>query len=152
LRRRVNLERKFVERLKDRRVPGVIMTKAERTSLEQFYDKTLELRHAAKKLKHHLHLVDFPFDDVDWWVRWSKQLRAETRLANPATKGFIRADAAARRHAAKAAAQILKGYNQPLNVTRKGCFCSVAAILYGDPSADLFEACRAVKAADRNAV
>src|SRR5262249_20978544 len=56
LRGRVELDRMFVERLKENRVPGVIRTKPERRAMERFYNALLELRRAAKpaELKYHL--------------------------------------------------------------------------------------------------
>jgi hypothetical protein len=155
LRRRVEYGRRFVERLKANRIPGVIRTKPERQAMERFYDALLPVRRAARnaELKYHLLFMDFQPEDIDRWIRYSKKVRDETRLGNPAVRGFVGADARARRYAAEAAARKLKRYNQRLNVTRKGKFCALAAIIYGDPSADLFNHCLAVKAAlDRNAV
>jgi hypothetical protein len=55
----------------------------------------------------------------------------------------------AKSYAAKAAARLLLKHGLPLNVTRGGKFCRLAALLYGDPKADLFRQCRATAKAAR---
>jgi hypothetical protein len=166
LRRRVELACRFVERLKNNRLLGVIRTKAERKAMERFYDALLSVRRAARnaELEYHLLFMDFDSELLNSWIRHSKRVRGDARLGNPAVKGFVGADARARRYAAEAAARILTRYDLPLKATRKRVersgvaarpaskFCALAAIIYGEPT-DMFNHCRAVKAAlDRNAV
>jgi hypothetical protein len=67
-------------------------------------------------------------------------------IANTALKPPTRTDPV-KRYAAHAAAVLLVAHGRPLNLTRKGAFCKLAAILYSDPKADLFRHCHAVKAA-----
>ena len=60
-----------------------------------------------------------------------------------------RRDGELKRRSAAEAALLLERHGLPLNLTRRGKFCRLAGILYGDPQADLFHHCVAVMK-DRN--
>ena len=46
--------------------------------------------------------------------------------------------------AARVAYQLMHDHGLPINAERKGKFCKLAAILYGEPKADLYHQCGAV--------
>jgi hypothetical protein len=81
-------------------------------------------RMKVDKLREHLQLVD---------------KLARLRLPTPRRRSHLQ------REAVRQSAYLLELHNIPRTTSRQGKFCRLAAVLYGDRIADLFEHCRACR-------
>jgi hypothetical protein len=87
----------------------------------------------------------FPMDELDFEV-WRDRFEAAAnkKLGRPDRTDF------GKRRAAEAAARLLQTHNLPVKASRRGKFCRLAALIYGDEKADLFRQCRAYKQMTRS--
>jgi hypothetical protein len=84
----------------------------------------------------------FPFDEL---TKWKKVF---TKMAGTPSRKTTRQNALKKRLAVAEAYQLLKKYgSERVTATKSGKFCRLAALLYGDPKADLINQCRAYKRA-----
>jgi hypothetical protein len=144
--RDIKLAITFIERLKRNKLFGVIRNTKEKQAVRQFGIalRRLEIAFDNPELDQYLHAA-FPLDKFEFerWLTYCKEA-ANVPLPKSSTKGKLRPATAAKRYAAKAAARLLKRHGLPVHVTRKGAYCRLAAVLYGDKDADMFEQCRSV--------
>ena len=146
------LETAFIERLKNYKQSGWygVQTKDQKEAADRFEMALRKLDTAIKGLKgvglHHSLLADFPIDEIDI-KRWRNRAKEAVDAKLPQPKPIDRA----KRRAAEAAARLLLKYGHPLGLGRKGKFCRLAAVFYGDLGAEFLHHCRAVRA-DRNRV
>lgn len=127
-----------------------IQTKIQKKAVQRLATKLWQAAIALKdpNLPLDVQLLFEHDSEVDAGFRFSVEDLERTHAviaakANKPLKPPTRADEA-KRYAAEEAAQLLVAHGLPLNVTRKGKFCRLAAVLYGEPDADLFWHCRAV--------
>jgi hypothetical protein len=81
-------------------------------------------------------VLDFPMDKDDfetWWKR--AKAAATTKLPYTGRLNL------AKQHAVEAAASLLKAHGLPISGTRKGQFCRLAAVLYGNSRINLYHYC-----------
>jgi hypothetical protein len=141
----------FVCRLKHAKASGRYgtLTKPQKEAADRFATALhrLEIARKSEDLADDVRL-GFPLDEIDF-ERWRARAKAAacTKLdgTNPNKPN------AAKLYAAEAALRLLEAAGQDTPLTRKGPFCRLAAILYGDPRVAFLHHCRAVKA-DRHRV
>jgi len=139
---------------RDVRASWYFIRRAERLNQSPYNVQTKRQKAAAKRLSVALRRLKIALGNPDliaylkWGLPDKSQLNvwlertdaaAETKLGKP------RRAVPGKEVAAEQAADLLLECNLPLNVTRGGKFCRLAAVLYGDESADLFRQCQAYK-------
>jgi hypothetical protein len=83
-------------------------------------------------------LVGFPFDELRKWKQVFAKMEEKPSEESP------RLNALKKRLAVAGAYQLLQKYgSKRVTATKGGKFCRLAALLYGDPEADLINQCRA---------
>ena len=121
------------------------LTKGQKIAARQFAKALKNLESALKSADLSMDLrLGFPMDGIDfkeWQARAEEAAKTPLRATGPTNP--------AKNIAAQKAAQLLEAARIPVSSTRGGKFCKLAAILFGDPEADLFYQCRKV-IADRN--
>lgn len=131
---------RLAQREKNFRKSGlVVLTKEQKVASRKFAIALQRLEPALKNAPWCV-TVGFPLDEADLrhW-REKADTAAATKLGRPDPSNR------AAQSAVRTAAALLRKYRQPLNVTRCGKFCRLAAIIYGDARADLFRQCQAYK-------
>jgi hypothetical protein len=133
----------FIPRVKTWKQSGLygVRTKQQKQAANNVAVAIRRLEIALKS--KHLTLKDkrcFPMDEIALkFARERFEASAKTTLGPPKRTDF------GKRRAALAASGLLQKHNLPVNVARRGKFCRLAALLYGDEKADLFCHCRAYK-------
>lgn len=141
IRRRITADMRFIRRLKNWKASGKygVRTKTQKEAAQK-------LEVALKRLQDAIENPDLPIDlrpqrfdktDLDFLRNRALEVAYSDMVPD--------ASSPAKRFAAEAAAKLLSAQGLPVRATRRGPFCRLAAILYGDPSADLFHHCRQVR-------
>lgn len=131
-----------VARLKEARTSGRYGTSTERhkKAARQVAAALRKLQRSLKDCADDLR-VDFTFDKYDfekWITRADEAGIARVPKQNPKDQAKL--------YAAEAALRLLQKHNLSAPITRKGKWCGLAAILYGEPGVDFRHHCRKVKA------
>jgi len=127
-------------------------SKSSKKAAERFYGALRKVRNAAKKLPSNLRLAMFAdwVDERDQFYNGDQNFaRAITRLME-ASNRYAREsssktarNAFKKRLAAEEAVWLLRKYGVDVMSSKEGAFCTLAALLYGKPQADLQHQCRA---------
>lgn len=117
------------------------VTKKQKIAAKSF-ERALRLLETASKNPELAYELRDGFPEIDF-KRWRDKIDAAvTRDLWMAKDG----NDYCKLYAARRAALLLTAHNIPLKLTRKGDWCRLAAILWGEPEADFLHHCRLAKA------
>ena len=150
----------FVRGYKHAKFPTT-STKVQKAAAEDLEQALHRLERALKNPNLADDLRDaVPVEVVDW-EQWDEDVaEARSRYLSTVKQWRERAAEArnrdlswlgksgnsAKKNAARYAARLLIAHNIPLTLSRRGSWCQLAALLYGEPKADFLHHCREAKA------